>query len=189
MASCHLQQLPGVRFEGGVNGSTQFWLLSLKSVFWESSLPRITASTLTLRWTSHLATEGPGSRLPSPLHPRRVSQKGRKRNWVWPRRAVISDRRVPFTLERNQPRRHVDSRFPASKAVKRYVLLLKPSDPGLLRRPRQQIHSPTAARTPWLVSSDYCISSGPPRCPAEDAHGPEVVDNSLMVLGSPLTVL
>lgn len=65
-----------------VKGSTRFWFLSLKSLFWKSSLPGITASTVAMLWALHLATEGPESRLPSPLDPQCVSQNGRKRNWV-----------------------------------------------------------------------------------------------------------
>ena len=78
LATCTSSPVCEARFRGGGKWFPPFWFLPSGSVFWKSSAARTTASAVGFALGLPLAVEGPGSRLPSPLAPRRVSQQGRR---------------------------------------------------------------------------------------------------------------
>lgn len=93
---------------------------------------------------------------------------------------MISDRRFPFALRRNQAHGQLDGRFPASRPVRHYVSAVSASRSGICdgspgnRHTRQQQLAPHGLSLVTVVF--------PQAFPAEDAHGTEVVDNSRTVM-------
>lgn len=117
-ASCHMHELPGVRFRGGSK-----WVHAvLVSLLEVSLLEGLSFQHCCFALGLHLAMEGPDSRLPSTLDPPRTRVSAWYREELHGlKRAVISDRRFPFILRRNQPRGQLDSGFPASRTVRHHV--------------------------------------------------------------------